>query len=348
MTKVYFYATDEREMRLLNRQDPDSFLGIHDHFSGEIATSYIYLKKAGLDCEVINTIPEEGIVFADKKSFDKTLLEIKKYLGRPTRFYKYPGGNAMLIAMKSDFQFYPPAHINIVHNAVDFQKNRNSIWNPYYIISPWPQPGLIPRLKERGCLVENVAYLGDQSQLAEELKSDKWRDALSSLGCKWWPILEPKKWNDYSNIDVVIAARSFDGNPYINKPANKLINCWRTGVPAIMTPESSILAEKKSDLDFLLVNSLDEAISAVSKLKSSPNLYANMVSNAQERAKDFTVEKGCERFMKFFEEFAFPTYNEWIKLTESQKKTLFWRRCSKLKLDNFKDRTINSFIERFF
>ncbi|MCA2691339.1 MULTISPECIES: hypothetical protein [unclassified Microcystis] len=79
MTKVYFYATSEKEMRLLNRQDPDSFLGIHDHFSGEIATSYIYLKKAGLDCEVINTIPEEGIVFADKKSFDKTLLEIKKY-----------------------------------------------------------------------------------------------------------------------------------------------------------------------------------------------------------------------------------------------------------------------------
>ncbi|MFM6407401.1 MAG: hypothetical protein ACKPGT_23105, partial [Microcystis sp.] len=104
MTKVYFYATNEREMRLFNRQDPDSFLGIHDHFSGEIATSYIYLKKAGLDCEVINTIPEEGIVFGDKQSFDKTLLEIKKYLGR---VYKYPG-NAMLIAMKADYQFYPP------------------------------------------------------------------------------------------------------------------------------------------------------------------------------------------------------------------------------------------------
>ena len=88
----------------------------------------------------------------------------------------------MLIAMKSDQQFYPPAHINIVHNPVDFQKNRNSIWNPYYLVFPWPQPGLIPRLKERDCLVENVAYLGDQSQLAEELKSDKWRDALSSLG----------------------------------------------------------------------------------------------------------------------------------------------------------------------
>jgi glycosyltransferase involved in cell wall biosynthesis len=335
MTKVYFYAPGEREKRLLNTQEPNSFLGIHDHFSGEIATSYFYLKKAGLDCEVVDTIPEEGIVFGDRKSFN---LE-KKLIG-VGRFYKYPG-NAMLIVMKSDLDYYPPAHINIVCNPVDFEKNRHSIWNPYCLVSLWPQPGLIPRLKERDCLVENVAYLGHQSQLAKELTSDKWRDALSSLGCKWLPILESKKWNDYSNIDVVIIARSFDGNPYINKPANKLINCWRTGVPAIVTPESSMLAERKSDLDFLLANSLDEAISAVSKLKNSPDLYAKMASNGLERAKDFTVEKGCEKFMKFFEEFVFPTYEKWSLLTENQRKTLFWRRYFKLKSDNLKNRIVN-------
>ena len=53
----------------------------------------------------------------------------------------------------------PPAHINIVCNPVDFEKNRHSIWNPYCLVSLWPQPGLIPRLKERDCLVENVAYI---------------------------------------------------------------------------------------------------------------------------------------------------------------------------------------------
>lgn len=334
MNKIYFLSPDEKTTQLINVQDPNCFLGCHDYFTSDIATTYFYLKKAGLDCEVTNQIPAAGILLSDQVSLNKLLLKKSKYFGT---VFKYPSntlgsvikGNAMLIVLKVDRKYHPAAHINIVSNPLDFEKNRNSIWNPYCLVSIWPQPGLIPRLKERNCLVENVAYLGHKSQLAEELKSDRWRDALSSLGCNWLPIFDPKQWGDYRHIDLVITARSFDNNPYINKPANKLINCWRTGVPAIVTPESAILAERKTELDFLMVNSLEEAILAVKKLKSDSDLYAKMVSNGIERAKNFTAEKGLERLLIFFNDFAFPAYEKWKKLTENQKKVLFIRRCFK-------------------
>jgi hypothetical protein len=78
MTKIYFYATNQREAQLFNEQDPNFFLGIHDYFTAEIATTYFYLKKAGLDCEITNRIPEKGIVFGDRDSFSKILLDKEK------------------------------------------------------------------------------------------------------------------------------------------------------------------------------------------------------------------------------------------------------------------------------
>ncbi|WP_124155628.1 hypothetical protein [Okeania hirsuta] len=209
--------------------------------------------------------------------------------------------------------------------------NKNFIWNPYYI-SHWPQPGLIPRDQNRGSLIENVAFMGTRSQLDEQLKSDKWIQALEELNCKWLPIFAPKKWNDYTNIDAVVAVRTFDGNPYKNKPASKLINCWRAGVPAILAPESSFMACRKSELDFLIIKSLDEAITAVKTLKNNPELYLKIIKNGFERSQELTPESVKQQWINFFNNFAFPAYDRWQSFSQFKKRKDYLRRYFKLKL----------------
>ena len=174
--------------------------------------------------------------------------------------------------------------------------------------------------------------MGNRSQLDEELKSDKWIKALEELNCKWLPIFEHKKWNDYTNIDAVVAVRTFDKNPYNNKPASKLINCWRAGVPAIIAPESSFMACRKSELDFLIIKSLDEAITAVKKLKNNPEIVLKMITNGLERSQEFTPESVKKQWINFFNNFAFPAYEKWQDLSKFKKRQDYLRRYFKLKL----------------
>ncbi|MGB3511923.1 MAG: hypothetical protein WBA93_22330 [Microcoleaceae cyanobacterium] len=101
-----------------------------------------------------------------------------------------------------------------------------------------------------------------------------------SLDCYWQPIWNTSQWNDYTNLDVIVAARSFDyNNHYPNKGSIKLINAWHSGVPAILTPELGFMAERKTDLDFIIIRSSQEALGAICRLKKNPELYQKMVDN---------------------------------------------------------------------
>jgi hypothetical protein len=282
-----------------------------------VASTYFHLKKTGFPCEVATEMPEEGIVVADRD----TLGDTREYLGK-----------VMLICTKSDREFHPSAHVHVVHNLSDPRDKRNALWNPYYI-PHWPLPGLIPRDPDRDGTIENVGYIGTRSQLATELKSPGWSGALEALGCRWLPIFEPEKWNDFRSLDLIVAARTFGDQTFFNKGAIKLFNCWRAGVPAILAPESAFLAEKSSDLDFIPVTSLEEAIEAVRRLKNDPDLYRAMVARGRERGSHITTEATLEQWMAFFRDFAYPLHEKFRALPEIHRKTLFARRYLRLKSD---------------
>ena len=321
MFPIYFYAPTEKRKKLLE-QDYNQWIPVHSNFTPWIGQTYCNLKKAGFSCEIISEFPKEGIVLADVDTLGNT----SKYLGK-----------LMLICAKSDGDHHPSAHIHITHNPLDYQKNRNSVWHSYFL-PHWLMPGIINREKERKNLVENIAYIGSKSQLAPEFLSTKWIDSLSSLKCNWIPTFDRKKWNDYSNLDVIVAARSLNGEKYANKGAIKLINAWSAGVPAILTPEIGFMAERKTELDFLVINSLEEAIVAIKKLQNNPQLYADMLENGLERAKEFTMEKTLAAWINFFTNYAFPMYEKYLNLTESQRLWLFWQRFLKLKIERMNDR----------
>jgi hypothetical protein len=328
MKTIYFYAPKGslEQLKLQNNLRWDQISVARKFLSGNftswILTTYFQVKKSGLSCELIDYVPEEGILIADRDT-----------LGNKYRYF----GKTMLICAQGDREFHPSAYLHIVHNPVRFQDQQNKLWNPYYI-PHWPQPGLIPRSQERGSTVKNIAFMGSRSNFAHEFKSDQWIKAIEELDCQWYPIFDPSKWNDYSSVDIIVAVRSFDGRTYPNKPASKLVNAWKAGVPAILTPESGFVDLRKSELDFLIVNSIEEAISAVAKLKNSPELYTSMVNNGLKRAEEFSDEKITKCWLDFFNDHVFPEYANWIKASEASKILLFIKRYSRLKIDRMKNR----------
>ena len=323
MEKLYFYAPNKNTHSFFEQKSLDWAEIVKarkfnsGNFTSWIVSTYLQVNSVGFACEVVDYIPKQGIVIAD----------------RDTLGNKYPYlGQVMLICAKGDREFHPSAHLHIIHNPSELLNQKNTVWNPYYI-PHWPQPSLIPRSFERGTEVKNVAFMGTRSNLTQELSSDKWIYALEKLGCKWNLVLNPNKWNDYSDIDIVVAVRSFNRLTYNNKPASKLINCWRAGVPAIVTPESAFLAVKKSELDFLTVDSLEKTIQAVERLKTEPEFYLSMVNNGNQRAQEFSEETITQLWINFFNQYVFPQYQQWQKSSELNRRTLFLKRYTRLKLD---------------
>jgi hypothetical protein len=173
--------------------------------------------------------------------------------------------------------------------------------------------------------------MGTRSNITPELSSDRWIDSLAKLGCNWKPIFTVSQWHDYTDIDVIVAIRSFDGNLYAHKPASKLINCWHALVPAVLAPESAYISLRKSELDFCLVNSLDDLIESITYLKNNPEFYLSIIEHGKLRAREFDENKIAEQWLTFFQNHVVVQYQQWLNMPESQKRYLFFRRYAKLK-----------------
>ncbi len=326
MSTIYFYAPDPIRQKNI-QQDHTQWTGFHSNFTAWIAQTYFYLKQTGLKCEIAHKIPEKGILIADRDTLDND----------------YPFlDEVMLICVQSDKEYHPSAYLHVVYNPDTWEKSKNSIWNPH-LIGHWPMPGLIPRDKKRQSLVKNISYIGTRSQLAAELKSKAWQESLADCDCSWQPIWERSQWHDYTNLDAIVAGRSFDSKNYPNKGSIKLINAWHAGVPAILTPELGFMAERRTELDFLIVRSCQEALQAIQKLKKEPQLYQKIVENGLERAKEYSIETVLTQWVNFFDNVAFPIYKQYSNMSKLQKKILFTKRFVEFKYSRMKHK-INRFL----
>ncbi|KPQ07028.1 MAG: hypothetical protein HLUCCA12_08625 [Rhodobacteraceae bacterium HLUCCA12] len=168
----------------------------------------------------------------------------------------------------------------------------------------WGQPGLIPRAPERGTRLEKLAYRGHPVNLIASLRDPHFADRLAKLGVVFDDATrkddEAFNWNDYSDVDAVIAIRNVTLEDLRNKPASKLINAWTAGVPAILGPEPAYQELRKSPLDFIEVSNADAAVAAVEWLQQRPDIYRDMVRNGRERARDFTVDALTRRWITLF------------------------------------------------
>ncbi|GAB4369353.1 MAG: hypothetical protein Kow00121_09200 [Elainellaceae cyanobacterium] len=180
----------------------------------------------------------------------------------------------------------------------------------YTYIPHWTQPNLIPRDPKRGDKFENIGYLGSRSQLAHELQSIEVQEQIQKMGLTF-QILDENLY-DYSQIDAVLAVRSFDQASYLYKPASKLVNAWLAGVPAVLGPESAFQAIRHSSNDYIEVRSLNECLQALKTLKGSSDLRREMINNGYTRAKEFSDAVITQKWVNLLQKDAPRIYSLWL------------------------------------
>jgi hypothetical protein len=266
--------------------------------------TYLHLKNYGFPCELVDTIPPEGVILAHWDSLPKELI---------------PSGKQLIVCLQADRARHPYAQIHIVQNPEGLNRNL-MVWGDRYLLAGhdyfmplWPQPGLIPRSPQRASQFENLCYLGLESNLLPEFQTSDWRQQLQNMGINWTIISEFDRWNDYSQIDGILAVRSFTSRGFAWKPATKLFNAWHAGVPAILGCETAYRAERKSDLDYLEVKSIEETLKAIQHLKENPQLYQAIIENGYQRAQETTREKLTLRWSNLFKEKIFRDYILWTR-----------------------------------
>jgi hypothetical protein len=162
-------------------------------------------------------------------------------------------------------------------------------------IPVWPQPGLIARDPGRGARIERMAYFGRTGTASAWLAEPGFQAALAQLGVQFE--IREDAWFDYSDVDLVLAHRMESPTMLQQKPASKLINAWHAGTPALLGDEPAYRALRRSDLDYIAVDSAQEVLSAVRRLRADPLLFHGMVHNGAVRAADFTVDQVRELWL---------------------------------------------------
>ena len=263
-----------------------SFNGVYSW----ILQTHLRLKGRGFDCRLATRPPNDGIVVAYASSVKHNQV------ARSPR--------TLLVCVKADHPWQPNAELHVVQNPTEVRAPDT------HYIGFWPQPGLIQRLASRKEAVKTVGFCGNKENLAPELQSGEFRERLRSMGMTLVTFLGDQHlmWRDYSEIDVVLAVRDFSDRRWDEKPANKLVNAWSAGVPAIVGRESAFQALWQSSLDGFEAGSVDDVVRALESLKNDPRLYADMVANGLRRSAEFTVEQVQSQWTSFFEEVATRRY----------------------------------------
>ncbi len=163
-----------------------------------------------------------------------------------------------------------------------------------HFVPNWPQPGLLPRANGRGARVERVGFVGRERNLAPAFRSPQFRRELAQRG--FTLVLRDRPWWDYRDLDAILAVRDASPAKLRTKPASKLVNAWHAGCPALLGPEPAFEARRVSPLDFVAVATPEDALAALCRLREKPGLYAAMVENGRQRARDFSVERVAERW----------------------------------------------------
>jgi len=282
--------------------------------------TYLHLKADGFPCELINHIPAEGIVVAHKDFFSDNLR---------------PSPKLLIVCIKVDRDPHPYSQVQIVQNLQDeMLKRSQKLWQSH-TIRLWVQSGLIPRDSARGDRFENIGFFGVTGTLAPELQQPEWEEKLHKLGLRW-QIVEPNRWHDYSEKDAIVAVRSFDGNTFDSKPPSKLINAWLADVPAILGCETAYSKERRSELDYLEVASVEETINALCRLRDDRNLRQAMVENGRIRGKEMGNPSIVSRWRYFLTEVATPAYYRWYKAGKWYQQTFLLYRYLNLKVNSLK------------
>jgi hypothetical protein len=212
-----------------------------------------------------------------------------------------PAADTFLVSIQADYGAIPWSSVNIVQNLRQADHKR-SFWIPH-----WPQPGLTPRSPARRS-IERVAYAGNPQGLAG---SDRqWSTALRPYGIEFRN-LNSEAWRDYSNVDVLLAVRSFDKSRYDFKPPSKLLNAWHARIPLVAGFDSAFEQIGRPGRDYLRVRTLGQAIETIRLLRDDNDLYSAVVDAGAQRALEYTRERIADAWERLLTGAIASNYAQW-------------------------------------
>ena len=250
-----------------------------------IVQTWARLRDAGMPVVLDDRVPDEGVVVfyaGDKRAVWKRLRKDSRVL---------------LAAVRSDRHPVGFADVEIVQNASSADGVR-TLHVPH-----WPQAGLLPRDPQRGARVRNVLFPGTPQNLHPGFAGERWQRFLAErgLGFRCHYANEgatAPAWNDFRDVDVMLAVRPAEMGLVPHKPAWKLFNAWLAGVPAILGPEAGYRELRLNPLDYLEAGDPDAAMQALARLLDEPDLYRAMVANGAVRGAEFTMDATLQRWQR--------------------------------------------------
>lgn len=129
-----------------------------------------------------------------------------------------------------------------------------------------------------------------------------WDDATPAQGVHRFVNRFQGEWHDYQHVDAVLAIRDCPPVVLATKPASKLINAWKAGVPALLGPEPAYRELRTSPLDFLEAASAEAVLDSIDRLQQESGLYRRMTEHGAKRAQAFDVNMLTQKWISLLEE----------------------------------------------
>lgn len=280
--------------------------------------THYHLSQQNDNYSLVTTIPSSGII-------------VTAACNLPLLFRPNPNQFIVSCVADSPPRFFPQTHVfQSAHQARTNDCHRKGDHYPLSDFMPhWPQPDLIPREPSRGDVFKNIDYFGAPEQLARQMQTSEIREKFASHGFNLRFHFE--YYHDYRETDAVLAVRDFSGLSISHKPASKLINAWRAGVPALLGAEEAFRELRESNDDFCEVNSPDEILQSCLHLRSEPATRQRMITRGLNRAVEFSNEKLTARWAQFLTNEVRNAADQWFAKTPTQKNAFLmyqtYRRC---------------------
>jgi len=250
--------------------------------SSWIVQTYLQLKCRGLDVHLVPHFVAGAICVVSREEL------MKRQLWQSLPFKSY------VVVCQQDRPRPSICEQRVVQNRL----NVLTQWD--HFMPHWSQPDLKGRDPNRGDRVQNLVFKGRWYYLPEAFKNDQFVEQLKAIDIQFTTSpdynVNLSEWTDYAQADVLLAVRQRADLYLESKPPTKLINAWIAGCPALLGAEPAYQQLRRSELDYIEVNSPTDVIQALQRLKHEPKLYRAMIENGWQRAKEFTPDVLAERW----------------------------------------------------
>lgn len=199
---------------------------------------------------------------------------------------------AFFVDTRADHSHRLFAHYTVVQNRD--QLAANTAW-----VHHWPQPGLITRASPVTDL-RRIGYIGQVGNNNLAMAAQDWNALLGSHGYEF-SAPAADGWHDLSAYDALVAIRSFDASPHSKKPASKLFNAWRAGLPLIAGHDSAYLQVGTPGEDYLVAASPPEVLAALDSLKRDVPLRERIIASGTRQAEQYSDDAIAARWIEMLE-----------------------------------------------